>query len=57
MLISVSIFYLVTRSYHLNYFALWNDEVFSVTVAKMPWPGMFRPSLTTSSTLHFSISC
>jgi uncharacterized membrane protein len=42
MLISVSIFYVVTRSYHLNYFALWNDEVFSVTVAKMPWPGMFR---------------
>ena len=42
LLITAGILYLVTRSYHLNYFALWNDEVFSVTVAKMPWPGMFR---------------
>ena len=42
LLISAGILYLISRSYHLNYFALWNDEVFSVTVAKMPWPGMFR---------------
>ena len=34
--------YTALRTYHLGYFALWNDEVFSATVAGMSWPKMFQ---------------
>lgn len=34
--------YIAVRVYHLGYFALWNDEVFSATVAQMTWPAMLR---------------
>ena len=42
LLLLVAALYTALRTYHLGYFALWNDEVFSATVAGMSWPKMFK---------------
>jgi len=42
VLLLTAAIYVSVRVYHLGYFALWHDEVFSVTVASMSWHDMFR---------------
>lgn len=42
LILASGLLYIAVRVYHLGYFALWYDEVFTVNVASKPWPELFR---------------
>ena len=44
-LVAIGTLYVCLRAYRLAYFALWNDEVFTVNAARMPWNGMLHTVL------------
>lgn len=42
LLIALCLLYVAVRAYHLSYFGLWHDEVFTVNVCTLPWAQMLR---------------
>ena len=44
-LVVIGTLYVCLRAYRLAYFALWDDEVFTVNAARMPWSGMLHTVL------------
>jgi 4-amino-4-deoxy-L-arabinose transferase-like glycosyltransferase len=44
-LVAIGALCVCLRAYRMAYFALWNDEVFTVNAARMPWNGMLHTVL------------
>lgn len=56
-LVATGALYIITRAYHLTYFALWHDEVFTVELARMGWRNLFDASIAdlTNPPLFYAI--